>query len=95
MFNEADISRCDFSGSDMQQAQLTGAICSGSIFSKANLSYVDFSQAQLDGALIENAELYRANLHLVMDEGAIWSGSNKSAALGTDEEKAKAQLFKP
>ena len=95
MFVEADISRCDFSGSNMEQAQLTKAKCSESIFSRANLTYVDFSQVQLEGSVIENAEMYRANLHLVMDEGVIWTGSNKSAALPTDEEKARAQLFKP
>ena len=77
----------------MEQAQFTKTNCAGSLFTKADLTYVDFSHANLDNALIDKAELYRANLHEIRQENAIWEGSNKSAALPTDEKKAQAEKF--
>ena len=42
-----------------------------------------------------NTELYRANLHEVSDGAAMWQGSSKATALGTDEKRANAEQWKP
>jgi len=95
LFNDADISLCDFRNSSLQQAQFVNANCEGAIFTKSDMTYADFSHARLDNSLIDGVELYRTNLHEIIGENIIWDGSNKGSALPTDQKKSQAENFKP
>ncbi|MCF2150116.1 pentapeptide repeat-containing protein [Desmonostoc muscorum LEGE 12446] len=69
--------RCDLSGADLTQVNLTGAILRGANLSGATLSQANLTNADLTGANLEGAILNSANL-----TGASLTGANlKSASL--------------
>jgi uncharacterized protein YjbI with pentapeptide repeats len=67
------------------------ATCLGARFVDASLSYADFSYADLRNADFTGARLLRARFHAVQDDGAQFT--SRAAALGDDEELAKAERF--
>ncbi|WP_138505171.1 pentapeptide repeat-containing protein [Nostoc sp. PA-18-2419] len=69
--------RCDLSGADLTQLNLSGAVLRGANLSGATLSQVNLTNADLTGANLEGAILNSANL-----SGASLTGANlKSASL--------------
>jgi len=85
------VNLCDFTKASLEQSQFTDSQCKESVFEKADLTYVDFSHADLTGSVILDSELYRANLHQIIEVKTLWTGSNRAAALETDEERSEAE----
>jgi uncharacterized protein YjbI with pentapeptide repeats len=67
--------------------------CEKARFAGADLTYADFSRADVSGCDFTGATLFRAKLHRIKDQGALWS--NRTLALGDDEELRRAEDFKP
>jgi uncharacterized protein YjbI with pentapeptide repeats len=74
---------------------LEKAICRASKFARCNLEYADLSHADLTAADFSSSHLNQANLHRIIEEGTIWSGSNKDKALPEDKELAEAEDWQP
>lgn len=74
-------------------AQLTDANAKGANFNGCLLRYADLSNVNLAQAIISNCELERCNLHNIKEEDTDWSGSNRKAALQTDEKKLDAESW--
>jgi len=65
----------------------------GTRFNGAELTYADFSHADVSAADFSRATLFRARLHGLKEQDTIWS--RRAAALGNDEELARAEDWRP
>jgi uncharacterized protein YjbI with pentapeptide repeats len=77
----------------MQQCILHRALCAGTRFGGADLTYADFSHANVSGADFSGATLFRAQFHVTKEDGAVFT--DRSAALGDDEPLARAERWEP
>lgn len=94
IFKDANVARSDFSRADLRQTVFHHAQCQGAVFESVDLTEADLSHADVSMANFTDANLFRTRLHCIIEERALF-GPSRAAALGTDEQLAKAERFEP
>ncbi len=87
-----DLSKANFRGDDLSQANLINVNLSGDDLSEANLSEASLIGANLSGAILDNANLTRAVLSNVNLSEASLIGANLSGAILSGVDLSKADL---
>jgi uncharacterized protein YjbI with pentapeptide repeats len=84
----------DFSSSKLTQCIFHKAKCKKASFFEADLTYAEFNNADVSECNFTGASLFRTRLHNITEKQAVFT-ANRALALGTDEELAAAEDFKP
>ena len=78
----------------MQQCIFHNANCKKASFLGTDLTYAEFNNADVSECNFTGATLFRTRLHYITENQTVFT-ANRALALGTDEELAQAEHFKP